>query len=133
VADALRGRILIEVAAGQDDIVRDDEHLIQTESVTGHESVVQDYLAGELRKMALSVDQFEPGLDAPRGHPAYIGVEGLSVTARPNVVPTYRGAGGERSLLFNGHVDTIPVAPVGAWALSGAMVDVKVYFPAQRT
>jgi acetylornithine deacetylase len=130
VSAALRERILAAVAAQEDDIVRMTQRLIQTESVTGHEGAVQDYLAREVRTMGLSVDQFEPDLDALRGHPAFIGVEGLSFAARPNVVATYRGVGGGRSLLFNGHVDTIPVEPIEAWAhgpLSGALVDGKVY------
>ncbi len=128
--ETLRGRILGAVAARRDEIVRLAQRLIRIESVTGHEGAVQEYLAGELRQMGLVVDQFEPDLDSLKDHPAYVPLEDLSFAGRPNVVGTYRGAGGGRSLLFNGHVDTIPIEPVEAWThgpLSGALADDKIY------
>jgi len=106
------------------------QDLIQIESVTGHEGPVQAYLAAALRRWGLAVDAFEPDLPTLEGHPAFVAVDGLSFAGRPNVIATYRGAGGGRSLLLNGHVDTIPLEPLDAWThgpLSGAIVDEKVY------
>ena len=49
---------------------------------------------------------------------------------RPNVVGVLRGTGGGRSLLLNGHVDTITCEPEDEWRispLSGKVIDGKLY------
>jgi acetylornithine deacetylase len=130
VSEGLRARILRAVADRQADVIAFLQQLIRIESVTGHEGTIQDYLASELAKTGLVVDQFEPDLTALRAHPAFVPVEGLTFAGRPNVIATCRGTGGGRSLLFNGHVDTIPIEPADAWSqnpLSGALVDDRVY------
>jgi acetylornithine deacetylase len=127
---AIKNRIVAAVDSHQADIVAFAQHLIRIDSVTGHEGPVQDYLASTLRRWGLTVDQFEPDLAALRGHPAFFPVDNLCFAGRPNVIATWKGTGGGRSLLFNGHVDTIPLEPLDAWthgALSGAVVDDKVY------
>lgn len=39
----------------------------------------------------------------------------LNYRGRPNVVGTWKGTGGGRSLILNGHVDTVPVGDVSRW------------------
>jgi acetylornithine deacetylase len=89
--------------------------IIPIESVIGSEGRIQEYLAGRARLAGLAVDVFEPDLAALANHPAYRPLEGLSFEDRPNVVAVAKGTGGGRSLLLNGHVDTIPVEPRNAW------------------
>ncbi len=130
LSQALRDKILSAMEANQDDIVAFAQRLIQIESVTGHEGPVQKFLAEELTRMGLTVDRFEPDLEALKGHPAFIPVEGLNFADRPNFVGIYRGKGGGRSLIFNGHVDTIPLEPVQAWThgpLSGVVENGKIF------
>jgi acetylornithine deacetylase len=130
VSEEVKDRIVSAVGARQVEVIDFAQRLIQIESVTGHEGAVQGFLAAELRRCGLAVDQFEPDLQALRGHPAFIRVEGLSFAGRPNLIATYRGSGAGRSLLFNGHVDTIPLDPVQAWThgpLSGAIADERIY------
>jgi acetylornithine deacetylase len=130
VSEEIQDRIVAAVGARQAEVIDFAQRLIQIESVTGHEGAVQDFLAAELRRCGLAVDQFAPDLQALRGHPAFIPVEGLSFAGRPNVIATYRGRGTGRSLLFNGHVDTIPLDPVQAWThgpLSGAIAEERIY------
>ena len=115
VPEALRNRILDAVVQHRDELVTFTQRLIQIESITGNEGAIQDYIAGELRLMGLTVDVWIPDLKELATHPAYQPVEGLDFANRPNVIGTWKGAGGGRSLLFNGHVDTIPVEPVAAW------------------
>lgn len=130
LSEGLRDKLLSAVRARRDEIVAFAQRLVQIESVTGNEGPIQDFLAGELARMGLDVDRFEPDLAALEGHPGYIPVEGLNFAGRPNVVGISRGTGGGRSLLFNGHVDTIPLDPVEAWRhgpLSGVAEDGKVF------
>ncbi len=130
VPDALRDRILGAVDARQDEIITFSQRPIQIESVTGHEGAGQDYMAGELKRMGLTVDWFEPDPAALRDHPAHSPVEGLDFRGRPNVVGICRGSGGGNSFLFNGHVDTTPLEPIQAWThglLSGAVHEGKIF------
>jgi acetylornithine deacetylase len=126
----LRERILHAVEEHQAEIIGFAQRLIQIESVTGHEGAIQTFMADSLREMGLVVDQFVPDLEALRSHPSFVPLEGLDFAGRPNVVGIYRGSGGGRSLLFNGHVDTIPLGPTDAWThgpLSGTVADGRVF------
>jgi acetylornithine deacetylase len=130
VPEDVKDWIVSAVDARQAEVIAFAQRLIQIESVTGHEGAAQEFLAAELRGWGLVVDQFEPDLQALRSHPAFIPVEGLSFADRPNVIATYRGDGAGRSLLFNGHVDTIPFEPIDAWTrgpLSGTIADDRIY------
>jgi acetylornithine deacetylase len=106
------------------------QRLIQIESVTGNEGAIQGFIADELARMGLAVDVWTPDLAALSTHPAYFPVAGLDFTRRPNVVGIWKGTGGGRSLLVNGHVDTIPIEPAARWthgALSGGEERGRVY------
>lgn len=127
--DADRARILQAVDAKTDEIAGFLQRLIQFDSETGKEGPVQGFIAETLKTMGLEVDQWVPDLKELAKHPAYIPAEGRDFTGRPNVVGTYRGDAKARSLLFNGHVDTIPWQPVSEWQfnpLSGDIRDGKI-------
>jgi acetylornithine deacetylase len=79
--------------------------------------------------MGLTVDMWEPDHEELKRHPAYVAVE-QGYKGRPNVVGTYKGKGGGRSLLFNGHVDVIPAGLLEAWSVSpweGKVSDGRLY------
>jgi acetylornithine deacetylase len=71
---------------------------------------------------------FEPDVERLRGFPGFVEPE-LPFSGRPNVVGVWKGSGGGKSLLLNGHVDTVPLEPIGEWKtgpLSGAIAEEKV-------
>lgn len=90
------------------------QRLVSFPSVTGEEAEIQRFIAGKLEGMGLTVDIWEPAHEELKKHPAYVYTEG-EYTNRPNVVGIYKGTGGGKSLLFNGHVDVIPPGPLDAW------------------
>ena len=98
----------------QADMVSFLQKLIQIPSVTGNESAVQDLLENYLINLDLTVDKFVPSLDELRKHPAYVKESG-PYENRPNIVAIFKGTGGGRSLLFNGHVDVIPEGSLENW------------------
>jgi acetylornithine deacetylase len=73
----------------------------------GDEKRVQWFVEGCLEDLGCRTDAFLP-TDVPglREHPAYLG--GRSYEGRPNVVGKKAGAGGGKSILFSGHMDTVP-------------------------
>jgi acetylornithine deacetylase len=105
------------------------QKLVQFDSETGKEGSISEFIAGTLNRMGLSVDSFDLDLQALSQHPAFIQPR-LPVAGRPNVVGTWKGTGGGRSLLFNGHVDTVPSEPLDQWfdgAFSGLIKDGKIW------
>jgi acetylornithine deacetylase len=79
----------------------------------GNELQGQMAIAAMLRTLHCDVDVYEinnvPGL---LQHPHYWAAR--PCTGRPNVMAIQRGKGGGRSLMFSGHMDTVPVGP-DAW------------------
>ena len=127
--NAERARILRAVDERAPEIVAFLRRLVQFDSETGKEGPIQGFIAETLRGMGLEVDQWVPDLAELAKHPAYIPAEGRDFTGRPNVVGVHRGDPKARSLLFNGHVDTIPWRPVSEWQfnpLSGEVRDGKI-------
>jgi acetylornithine deacetylase len=123
-------RIKQQLAARRGDLVELTRDLIRLQSITGHEGAAQAHIVLKLREMGLAMDVFEPELRALEHHPAFHKVEGLSFKGRPNVIATWNGKGDGRSLILNGHIDTIPVEPVAAWThapFSGDVANGKVY------
>ena len=96
-------------------IARDTLDFVQVKSETGDEGAGSAFLAALLRRegFAVEVEEVEPG--------------------RPNIYALVEGSGkgGERTLLFNGHTDTIPIgqsAPperAGDWIIGRGTEDMK--------
>lgn len=117
------------VERNREDLVAFLQKLIQIPSVTGNEGPVQAFLQDYLSGMGLTVDCFVPSLEELRKHPGYV-KESQPYEGRPNVVATWKGSGGGRSLLFNGHIDVIPEGADENWEhgpWSGEIADGKMY------
>jgi formylaminopyrimidine deformylase len=84
-----------------------------SEKYLGGEKACNEFLAAELAKFGCKVDLFEK---APQ---------------RANLVGTLKGGGGGRSLIMNGHIDTVPFGNLAMWTngdpLSGTFRDGKLF------
>jgi acetylornithine deacetylase len=124
-----RKQVLNWIEQNRNTIVGFLQDLIRIPSVTGEEGAIQEFIAGRLKEMSLSVDVFEPDLASLRKHPAFVEVS-RDYKGRPNVVGVLKGAGGGKSLLFNGHVDVIPAGAPESWqhgSWSGDVAEGRVY------
>ena len=79
----------------------------------GQEGAAQMYMAGFLERLGCEVDIFEPDNERMKAYPGYN--QGHSYAGRPVVVGTYRGTGGGKSLILNGHMDTMPSGDLDRW------------------
>lgn len=73
----------------------------------GDERMAQEALGRRLEAIGFRVERFRP--DEPQGvtdHPAFM--PGRDYRDRPCIVGVRPGVGGGRSLLFSGHMDTVP-------------------------
>ncbi|HJU20907.1 MAG TPA: M20/M25/M40 family metallo-hydrolase [Casimicrobiaceae bacterium] len=117
--------------------------LVRIPSPTGEEGEAQTHVAAMLRTLGAETIVEEPDIEAlfarfPRvaQYPTHwqhdlilpyddlptfaqlrdSGLSGvLNYDGRPNVVAIFRGTGGGRSLLLNGHIDTVTVEPRREW------------------
>jgi acetylornithine deacetylase len=122
-------QVLEAIDGRRERIVHFLQKLVQLDSVRGKEGEVQRFIAGTLDTMGLTVDQFPPDVETLRGHPAFQPPD-LPFSGRPNVVGIYRGSGGGRSLVLNGHVDTVVTEPEDQWMdgpFSGALREGNIY------
>jgi acetylornithine deacetylase len=110
-----RNRILNTVDAGRDKAIKFLQDMVAIPSVTGDEGRIQTFLFDYLKKLGLEVDMWESDWEALKNHPGYIPVD-RGYEGRPNIVATWKGIGGGRSLLLNGHTDVIPVGNGEGWS-----------------
>jgi len=84
---------------------------IPSENPPGEEEAVADFVAEYLRELGLSVEYYE------------------CLPKRPNVIGRLKGSTGGPKLMFNGHLDVVPVADPTRWSFkpfSGAVKDGRI-------
>lgn len=129
------------VEDNKNDILQTLSELIQirTENLppTGNEKKGQEYLFNRISKFIpeKDIDLFEiDDIDGIREHPLFFPtMDGLvkNYRDRPNLVARLEGRGGGRSIVFSGHIDTMP-AGEDRWSIfddpfSGKIKDGKIY------
>ncbi|MBN2526071.1 MAG: ArgE/DapE family deacylase [Deltaproteobacteria bacterium] len=86
---------------------------VDTEAELGGEKRCNEILRDVVAPLGASIDMFEVELD------------------RTNLVATFTGEGGGRSLIFNGHIDTVPVGNFDDWKwgnpFSGKIEQGRIY------
>ena len=103
--------------------------LVRIPTLPGNEKAVQDVILDQMETMGLEVDAWDPVEPELQAHPAYVPSD-LPYNGRPNVVAIWRGSGGGKKLIFNGHVDVVPTGEEEKWShspWSGDYEDGKVY------
>jgi acetylornithine deacetylase len=103
--------------------------LVRIPTLPGEEKGAQDVIATKMSEMGLELDIFDPVDPGLRSHPAYVPSD-IPYAGRPNVVGTWKGSGGGKSLIFNGHVDVVPTGEERKWTHApwgGDYVDGRVY------
>jgi acetylornithine deacetylase len=126
---AARADILNVIDQHKDKAIQLLRDMVAIPSVTGDEAAIQRFLNGYLDKIGLEVDMWETDWGELKKHPGYRPVE-RSYEGRPNIVATWRGNGGGRSLLLNGHTDVIPVGKGEGWdddPWSASVKDGRIY------
>ncbi len=103
--------------------------IVQQPSTQGNERGVQAIVAEKLRTLGLEVDIWDPDYAALTKHPYFVPSRD-TYTGSPNVVGRWKGAGGGKSIILNGHIDVVPEGDRTKWTddpFSGSVKDGKVY------
>jgi acetylornithine deacetylase len=118
-------RALELVDASADELVDTVARTVRIESVNPKYpgQVYEDVVGGEGRLSAFMADLY-------RGFGAEVDLFAVE-PGRENAVATIHGAGGGRSLIYNGHVDVVPVGDPADWSdgdpFSGRIADNRIW------
>jgi len=113
-------RILEHVEARRDFAVDFLRRMVNFDSSTiqhglsGQEQAIQEWLAARLGAWGFETRLFEPDNSKMQDIPDFS--PGHDYHGRPNLVATLKGSGGGRSLILNGHVDTMPPGDKEKWS-----------------
>ncbi len=102
------------VDARRDDIVRLHLDLVGTESITLNEGPIQAVVRNAMERLGLEIDQWESSAEEIAPYVVHVG-EQATFENRPSVVGKRPGAGGGKSLMLQGHIDTVPAGDMDAW------------------
>jgi acetylornithine deacetylase len=112
--------VLAAIEERREDLVQLASDLIGFDTITHRpgddpraEVRLQEHVAGRLEACGAHIDLWEPsGADvAPHRQVP----EEYSFVGRPQLIATIAGASSPRRLLFNGHIDVVPVEPIDRW------------------
>lgn len=102
---------------------------VREASVQGKERSIQESIAETLHAMGLEVDLWVMEGDELLQHPYFVSPRTVFADS-PNVVGVWKGTGGGRSIILNGHVDVVPAGDPAQWShdpFSGEVVDGRLY------
>jgi acetylornithine deacetylase len=105
------------------------QELVRTPSLTGNEEAVQQIVSGAMREAGLNVEVWEPTVADLAPYAEHVG-EFESLAGRPNVVGAWRGSGGGKSMILNGHIDTVEPGARDQWnadPFSGDIIGGRVF------
>ncbi len=123
-------RVCAHVAAREQELVALASTLIGFDTTARNpgepsrqEAELQGYLAERLARAGAEIDLFEPDAAVMAGWPLV--PPGLEFAGRPQLIATLHGAGGGRSLVFNGHIDVVSVQPREQWTSDPFVAEVR--------
>lgn len=110
-------QITAAVEARRDDILDLHLRLVGTGSITLNEGPVQAVARAAMEAIGLEIDQWESSAEEIAPYIVHVGKQ-ATFENRPIVVGRHKGAGGGRSLMLQGHIDTVPAGDPEAWVHS---------------
>lgn len=105
------------------------QRLVQERSTRGDESKAQAIIIEKLREIGLNLDIWEIGGAELINHPTFCS-DRKNFRGNPNVVGVWKGTGGGRSIILNGHIDVVPEGNLKEWEnepYSGFIQDGRLY------
>ncbi|CAA9586272.1 MAG: Acetylornithine deacetylase [uncultured Thermomicrobiales bacterium] len=117
------------VEARRGETLRLLQDFVRVPCVTGDEGAVQEVVAAAFAESRLAVERVSATPEGIAPYHDHVGEE-TRFANRPNIVGIRRGAGGGRSILLNGHVDTVEVGDPATWTrdpLGGEIVGDRLY------
>lgn len=105
------------------------QRLVQERSIRGDESKAQAIIVEKLREIGLKLDIWELGGTELINH-SFFCSDRKDFRGNPNVVGVWKGTGGGRSIILNGHIDVVPEGDLDEWEedpFSGLIQEGRLY------
>jgi acetylornithine deacetylase len=87
------------------------------------EAALQQFLSERVQAAGAQADVWEPDAQAMKPWPLV--PPGLDFAGRPQLIARRKGAGGGRSLVFNGHIDAVSAEPRERWTSDPFAAEVR--------
>jgi len=117
--EALRDPIRSWLTEHRDDAERLLLSFVEVSCVTGNEGAVQDVVERAMRDRGWDIDRWEASREETEPYLVHVGEQAV-YDGRPNLVASVSGAGNGRSLMLQGHVDTVEVGDPALWTRNPA-------------
>lgn len=132
IEESVRQAVFRRLESYRDDMIHTLQELVRIPSVVGHEGPAQEFVARLFSEAGLRVERFEADFNKVKEHPEYCGwkEEPGAYAKRPNVIGIWDGEAGARSLILNGHIDTVSPEPLSEWThdpFAAEIVDGRMY------
>lgn len=114
---ALRGSIDETIEQMFPSLIQHIQKLVSFDTTAGNELAAQEWLCSMLKARGLDVDMWVPDAAEMRKKYPFFKGSRESFEGSPNVVGIYKGTGGGRSLIINGHIDVVPVGNLRDWSV----------------
>jgi acetylornithine deacetylase len=124
-----KGKIREQIAREKEAATELLQAWVRESSVQGEERSIQESIAKRLTEMGLEVDLWVMEGEELIRHPYFVSPR-TTFENSPNVVGVWKGTGGGRSLILNGHVDVVPAGDRAQWdhdPFSGEILNGKLY------
>jgi acetylornithine deacetylase len=124
-----KGKIREQIAREREAATELLQAWVRESSVQGEERSIQESIAKRLTEMGLEVDLWVMEGEELIRHPYFVSPR-TTFENSPNVVGVWKGTGGGRSLILNGHVDVVPAGDRAQWdhdPFSGEILNGKLY------
>lgn len=156
----VKGSIHAWVEQNRDSLIAELQEFLRIPSLTGYEGEAQKFMQRQYEQLGMTVDVFEPDVrelfekypdvaQYPTSWEPELDLvipttdictyeqwlnsgyaDKLHYRGRPNVVGICKGTGGGRSLILNGHVDSVTVGDPANWEydpFGAEMVETRIY------
>ena len=114
-ADDLVDKLRAAVDRNFEDQVAFLADMVKFRSLRGQEGPLQVWMAERLAERGYKVDRFSLADVDLMSHPKAAPMDGIDLAGSRQVVATYDGGGGGRSLILQGHIDVVPEGPADLW------------------
>jgi acetylornithine deacetylase len=117
ISPTLRNSLSSEVERLAPQLIAAVQDAVRVPSVVGSEAAMHRHMVAvyEGAGLGLSVEAVAPKIETLRDHPGFVDTQ-MSYDDRLSTVARWRGAGGGRSLVLNGHYDVVSPGPVEKWS-----------------
>ncbi|HUQ84310.1 MAG TPA: ArgE/DapE family deacylase [Gemmatimonadaceae bacterium] len=112
--DAAGARVDDAVDALATELAEFARSLVRIPSVSGNEQAAQRAMAAMYESLGLETDVIASSREEIESHPAFSD-DAIPFVDRLNVIGSWRGRGGGRSLIVNGHMDVVPPGDLAKW------------------